>query len=223
MLSPITFVEQLEGNGVEFFAGVPDSLLQAFCAHIAEHALDGRHIIAANEGAAVALGVGYHLATGKIPLVYLQNSGLGNIINPLLSIVDRDVYSTPLLLLIGWRGEPNVHDEPQHLKQGRVMLSMLDAMEVPHQILTAEAHAAGEIVRRSVADAKKLGGPAAIVVRKGTFEPYQPLPVDNPYKMTREEVVQLVIDTLESSDVLVSTTGMTSREVFESADRRVAK
>ncbi|MBH0210410.1 MAG: phosphonopyruvate decarboxylase, partial [Nitrospira sp.] len=121
MLSPQEFVDCLKENGVELFTGVPDSLLKELCSCMAHTSRPGEHIIAANEGGAVALAIGYHLATRKIPLVYLQNSGLGNVVNPLLSLVDEDVYSVPMLLVIGWRGEPGVHDEPQHKKQGRVM------------------------------------------------------------------------------------------------------
>ena len=118
MIDPQEFIKHLQANGVEFFTGVPDSLLKDFCACLDHVSGAGQHIISANEGGAVALALGYHLATRKVPLVYLQNSGLGNIINPLLSLADPEVYSVPLVLVIGWRGEPGVHDEPQHKKTG---------------------------------------------------------------------------------------------------------
>ena len=111
------FFNELTENGIDFFTGVPDSLLKDICAYITDNVEESKHIIAANEGASVGLAVGYHLATRKVPLVYLQNSGLGNIINPLLSIADKDVYSIPMLIIVGWRGEPGVKDEPQHKKQ----------------------------------------------------------------------------------------------------------
>ena len=131
------FVDWLVGHGVDFYAGVPDSLLKPVCFYLADHAGDN-HVVAANEGGAVALACGYHLATGKVPLVYLQNSGQGNTINPLLSLADRDVYSIPLLLLIGWRGEPGTKDEPQHVKQGKVTVSLLEAMDIPYSVMAPE-------------------------------------------------------------------------------------
>ena len=138
MLSPELFFEILVKEDVNFFSGVPDSLLKNVCAYISDNTTDKNHIIAANEGNALSLGIGYHLATNKLPLIYMQNSGLGNIINPLLSLADPEVYSIPMLLLIGWRGEPNTKDEPQHKKQGRVTIDLLNSMEIPYQIITPE-------------------------------------------------------------------------------------
>ena len=132
------FFSSLIDSEVDFFTGVPDSLLKDICAYITDNSLPDKHIIAANEGNAISLGIGYHLATKKIPLIYLQNSGLGNAINPLLSLADPDVYSIPMLLLIGWRGEPNIKDEPQHLKQGKVTTDLLDSMQIPYQIMSPE-------------------------------------------------------------------------------------
>ena len=128
MIRPEFFYNELIKKGTDFFTGVPDSLLKNFCAYITDNAPAEKHIIAANEGNATGLAAGYHFATGKIPLIYMQNSGLGNVVNPILSLVDPDVYSIPCILLIGWRGEPGVHDEPQHVKQGKVTCALLDAM-----------------------------------------------------------------------------------------------
>jgi phosphonopyruvate decarboxylase len=128
MINPSFFIETLRKSGIEFYTGVPDSLLKSVCAYLTDHTDPPSHIIAVNEGAAVGLAAGYHLATGKIPLVYMQNSGLGNATNPLLSLTDNEVYNLPLLLLIGWRGEPDKKDEPQHIKQGKVTIPLLDAM-----------------------------------------------------------------------------------------------
>ena len=130
MVRPSFFIDTLQKHDIDFFAGVPDSLLKNICAYISDH-LDSRHnIIAANEGGAVGIAAGYHLATSKIPVVYMQNSGEGNIINPLASLTDKEVYNIPVLLLIGWRGKPGVHDEPQHVKQGKVTLPLLDTMGI---------------------------------------------------------------------------------------------
>ena len=133
MISPKRFYDYLIENQVEFFTGVPDSLLKDICAYITDNTSSKNNIIAANEGNAVGLAAGYHMATGKIPMVYMQNSGFGNTVNPLLSLADKEVYNIPLLLMIGWRGEGK--DEPQHVKQGRVTNDLLDAMGVPYLIL----------------------------------------------------------------------------------------
>ena len=135
MFSPELFHNILKESGVTFYTGIPDSLLKSFCYYIDDNVNSENHIIAANEGGALAIAIGHHLSTKNVPLIYLQNSGLGNLINPLLSLSDPEVYSTPGVLLIGWRGEPGKSDEPQHKKQGRVTLELLKAMEVPFSIL----------------------------------------------------------------------------------------
>jgi len=135
-IKPADFFKKLTSHGVEFFTGVPDSLLKEFCLCIDDSIVGDKHIIAANEGNAVALAAGYYLAQKSIPLVYMQNSGLGNAINPLLSLCDSDVYSIPLLVLVGWRGEPGVKDEPQHTKQGKVQLELLKALDIPYKIIS---------------------------------------------------------------------------------------
>jgi phosphonopyruvate decarboxylase len=216
MIDPREFVAGLRENGVEFFSGVPDSLLKELCSCIAQESLAGQHIVAANEGGAVALALGYHLATGNLPLVYFQNSGLGNIINPLLSLADQEVYSIPMLLVIGWRGEPGVHDETQHKKQGRVMLPMLDAMEIPVSLLSPELDQADAIMKDAVAYAKKNGAPYALVVKKDTFKPFAAVQSESvPFPLSREEAIHQVIDGMDDRDVIVSTTGMPSREVYD--------
>ena len=142
MIEATKFLETLVLSGVEFYTGVPDSLLKKFCACVNETSKPGSHVIAANEGA-LALAIGYHIGTGKTPLVYMQNSGLGNAVNPLLSLASMEVYSIPLLLMIGWRGEPGVN-EPQHVHQGRVMMGMLNAMGVPTFILSNDQDIAAQ-------------------------------------------------------------------------------
>lgn len=132
------FYAQLHDNGIEFFCGVPDSLLKDFCAYITDNLPLQQNIITANEGNAISMATGYHLATKKVACVYMQNSGLGNCVNPLLSLADEDVYKIPMLLIIGWRGEPNVKDEPQHVKQGRVTLPLLETMGIDYRVLENE-------------------------------------------------------------------------------------
>ena len=213
------FVDWLAALGVDFCAGVPDSLLKPICFYLADHAGD-KHVVAANEGGAVALACGYHLATGKVPLVYLQNSGQGNTINPLLSLADRDVYSIPLLLLIGWRGEPGTKDEPQHVKQGKVTVSLLEAIDIPHRILVPEAEAARRCVDELLAIATAESRPVALMVRKDTFEPYKPTgQTSRDFEMTREQAIEAVVAVLGETDAIVSTTGKISRELYEYRDR----
>jgi phosphonopyruvate decarboxylase len=213
------FLAHLRDEGVEFFAGVPDSLLKSICAYIADHVESSRHVIAANEGAAIALATGVHLATGKVPMVYLQNSGLGNMINPLTSLADPEVYSIPLIILIGWRGEPGVPDEPQHQKQGRVMTAMLEAMEIPYAVLPSTAQDAKGMVQDAVASARHRGGPYVLIARKDTFAPYNLAhAAADAQQMTREEAIQVILKSLPQGAALVATTGMTSREVFEARE-----
>ncbi len=210
------FFRALTGQGVGYFAGVPDSLLKDLCAYLTDHVAPTHHVIAANEGAAVALATGHHLATDQIGLVYLQNSGLGNTVNPLLSLVDPEVYSIPLLLLIGWRGEPGVPDEPQHRKQGRVTGATLEALEIPSAVLPDEAEGAGQTVAAAVASARERRGPYALLVRKGTFAPYAlKTSVPDRGRLRREEALGLILEQLDRDEIIVATTGMASREVFE--------
>lgn len=216
MVSPELFINTLRDNGVNFFAGVPDSLLKNVCAYITDNVRPEWNIITANEGNAVGVAAGHYLATGEVPLVYMQNSGIGNAVNPLLSLADEKVYSIPVLLMIGWRGEPGVHDEPQHVKQGEVTLSLLETMGIPYTILPDEDIAASSAIGAIVNDCKKTGKPHAIIIRKGTFGPYnlQNKGVnENP--VCREEAMKCVVDALPSDSIIVSTTGKLSRELYE--------
>jgi phosphonopyruvate decarboxylase len=209
------FIDWLEALGVDFYAGVPDSLLKPVCFYLADHAGD-KHVVAANEGGAVALACGYHLATGKVPLVYLQNSGQGNTINPLLSLADPEVYSIPLLLLIGWRGEPGTKDEPQHVKQGKITVNLLETMDIPYRVLEPEPDTARRSVDELVAIAAAENRTVALLVRKGTFEPYKSkVQTSSQFEMTRERAIEAVVAALGDTDVIVSTTGHISRELYE--------
>lgn len=213
--------DSLKNNGVNFFAGVPDSLLKDFCAYITDNASNKEHIIAANEGAAVALATGHYLATGKVPLVYFQNSGLGHATNPLLSLADKEVYSIPMIMMIGWRGEPGVKDEPQHVKQGRVQNNLLDAMEIPYKILDEKISDVTAFVNEMVQMTVNQSAPVAIVVRGDTFESYKAATTKetSPYIVEREAAIQEILRNLSGQEIVVSTTGKISRELFE---RRVA-
>ena len=216
MLNPQRFIETLRENNVDFFSGVPDSLLKNVCAYVTDNCDKKHHIIAANEGGAVGLATGYYLATGKAGCVYMQNSGEGNAVNPLLSLADEDVYGIPMLLLIGWRGEPGVKDEPQHVKQGKVTLTLLETMEIEYDILAEDEEKVVKQIENATKYITQKSKPYALIVRKGTFAEYQLQNCkDNGCPMAREEAIQIVVDKLREDDIVVSTTGMISRELFE--------
>lgn len=220
MISPSFFIDKLRENGIDFFAGVPDSLLKSICAYISDHFDTQHNIIAANEGAAVALAAGHYLATGQPGCVYMQNSGEGNTINPLASLTDPEVYDIPVLLLIGWRGRPGVHDEPQHVKQGKVTTNLLDTMGVGYDILSKEESQAGKQIAR-VAEVLKRNKVYALVIEKDTFEDYTLQNIgENGLILSREDAIKTVTDALGEKDCIVSSTGMISRELFECRSTR---
>ena len=219
MIDPLAFLDALRTHGVRYYAGVPDSLLKELTACIAQRCAPGEHLIAANEGGAVAAAIGYHLATGRIPLVYMQNSGLGNAVNPLLSLADPGVYAIPMLLVVGWRGEPGTRDEPQHRQQGAVTLALLEAMQTPYTILDAHTHDAGALVGGILS--QPLAGPHVLVVRAGTFGAApSAAPPARDASLTRERAIGIVAGRLAPDAVVVATTGMISRELYEERTRR---
>lgn len=216
MISPAFFIETLRQNGLDFFTGVPDSLLKNVCAYIADHQDDKHNIIAANEGAAVGIAAGHYLATERIPVVYMQNSGQGNSINPLASLTDKDVYNIPLLLLIGWRGKPGVHDEPQHVKQGKITLSLLQTMGIRYAVMVQEEQELKAQIEEAIRFMRQSKEPFAFVVEKDTFAAYtKQKDAHSDFPLSREEAVQTVAAALNEKDCIVSTTGMISRELFE--------
>ena len=221
MLDTRTFLQLLKENGSEFFTGVPDSLLKHFCATVTDTVVPQNHIIAANEGNAIALATGYHLATGRIGVVYMQNSGLGNAVNPLLSLADTEVYAIPMLLFIGWRGKPGRHDEPQHVKQGRVTTTLLDAMEIPYAVLAKDMKQAQVQMATAYNQMVENKTPYVFVVEPDTFEVYVPVKkhvVEG--TMGREEAIHGIVEQLPPETAMVSTTGMASRELYELRDAR---
>ena len=218
MITPESFYQNLTNSGIGFFSGVPDSLLKSFCAYLQDHCSDEEHLIAANEGSAIALGIGYHLATQRLPLIYMQNSGIGNAINPLLSLADAEVYSIPMLLLVGWRGEPGTKDEPQHMKQGRIMKDLLKTLEIPFDNVNPNLSSTQilNVLNALIEKSFKNKSPAVLLVSKGTFESYSLKSTnENSFKLLREEVIQLIAKSILDKDVIVSTTGLASRELFE--------
>ena len=210
MIDPLTLFPE-----DTFFCGVPDSLLKDFCAVLSEKTNARQHIIAANEGNAIALAAGYYLATGKPAVVYMQNSGLGNCVNPLLSLMDKEVYNIPVLLLIGWRGEPGIKDEPQHIKQGKVTDSLLKCMGIKYNLLECQ-----EQIDEAFNYMKTTKEPYALIVRKGTFSKYQHHAfIPERYSLSREEAIEKVLSAIPDNGIVVSTTGHISREVYEAREK----
>lgn len=216
MISPKFFFDTLASYGIDFYAGVPDSLLKNLCAYITDHTDAAHNTIAANEGGAMGLAAGHYLATGQIPVVYMQNSGEGNVVNPLASLTDPDVYKIPVLLVIGWRGKPGVHDEPQHIKQGKVTTGLLNVMGIDYTVLSKEEDKAETQIKNAVTYMQTTKQCYALVIEKDTFEAYVLQNVENnDFAMSREEAIQTVAAALDDNDCIVSTTGMISRELFE--------
>jgi len=219
MINPEDFYNEFKKNKVNFYTGVPDSLLKDFCAYITDNSSDSNHVINSSEGSAIGMAIGRHMATGEIPVVYMQNSGLGNTINPLLSLADEKVYGIPIILLIGWRGEPGVKDEPQHIKQGEITLDLLKVMGIEYQIIDKDTHHVSNIVKKAVDSSRNNSNPFAIVVRKGTFMKYKLPEKDQNYCWDREDAINILLDYV-NDDFIVSTTGKASRELFEARESR---
>ncbi len=204
------FYNALRAQGLEMFCGVPDSCLKELCACVTDNTPFEKNIIAANEGNALAIAIGHTLATGKPAVVYMQNSGLGNIVNPMLSLSDEEVYNIPSLFIIGWRGMPGEHDEPQHVKQGKLTLPLLETMGIAYEVLEDVSQ-----VAKACAYMAETQKPFALVVKKGTFDAYPKKALSQPYTLTREKAIQTVLSLMGEKDIVISTTGMISREVYE--------
>ena len=203
--------------GSDFYTGVPDSQLKALCNYLMDtYGIDPHHhIIAANEGNCTALAAGYHLATGKVPVVYMQNSGEGNIINPVASLLNDKVYAIPAVFIIGWRGEPGIHDEPQHIYQGQVTLKLLEDMDIKAFVIGKDT--SDEEVEAAMAAFRKLldqGKDVAFVIRKGALTDAPKVDYRNDCTMLREEIIQHIVK-VSGEDPIISTTGKASRELFE--------
>jgi phosphonopyruvate decarboxylase len=222
MLAPSDYLRVLGDAGVTFFTGVPDSLLKEFCACVTMSLKPEDHVIAANEGASVGLAIGHYIGSGSLPLVYLQNSGLGNTVNPLLSLASPEVYGTPMLLMLGWRGEPGKKDEPQHVHQGRVMVKMLEDMDLPVVVLSDDIAEAEAQTKAAAQQARDINGPVALVVKKGTFDKFAAPKAEADLPMGREEAIMAAAETLEDNAAVICTTGMPSRELFEFRARNEA-
>lgn len=215
VIDPIHFYEALKENGITFFTGVPDSLLKHMCACIADRVPPKQHLIAHNEGGSIGLAAGHYLATGNPALVYMQNSGQGNAMNPLVSLAAPEVYGIPMVLLVGWRGEPGRKDEPQHCKQGSITPALFDAMDIPCSVLPSEKTACFACLKDAIAQCQTLKQPVALLVRADTFSTYEANRDPAPERMNREDVIARILESLPPESGVVSTTGHISREVYE--------
>jgi len=217
-LDPQDFHAAVRRQGIDFFCGVPDSLLKDYCAYVTGNEPAANHVITANEGSAIALASGYHLSSGKTAMVYLQNSGLGNIVNPIMSLASTSVYSIPMLLLVGWRGEPGKRDEPQHVTQGKATPGLLAACGIPFQVLPDYLEGAEQTLYTARKHMEVTKGPYCLLVKRQTFLPYKMNYEETIYDqmpLNREGAVNEVMKVLHERDVVIGTTGMLSRELFE--------
>ncbi|MFA7114677.1 MAG: phosphonopyruvate decarboxylase [Candidatus Omnitrophota bacterium] len=224
MVETSFFYEILKKYGLSFFSGVPDSLLKDLCAYIQDNSGRHEHVVAANEGNAVGIATGYYLGTGNPAVVYMQNSGIGNAINPLLSLADKSVYSIPMLLIIGWRGQPGIKDEPQHLKQGKITCDLLRSMDMPYIVLSSDKRFFKKQLKDLICLMKKENRPVCCVVPKGIFKKYNnKKEIKISCGLSREEAIEIIISAIGKNDVIVSTTGKASREVYELKEKTKVK
>ena len=216
MINITDYYTFLQNLGVSFITGVPDSLLNDFCCFVEKNMDSKKHIIAANEGNAVAIASGYHLATGGVPLVYMQNSGIGNAMNPLISLTHPEVYSIPMLLLIGWRGDPAVKDHVQHKVQGDLTLTTLDNLDIPYFILEDDLDNAFSKTKMAYSMAKASQCPVALIVKKGVLErgtkDTSLKPTDD-FPLSREAAIGVILDIMPSNTIYVASTGRITREL----------
>ncbi len=214
MIDQKEFITTLNDNGVSFFCGVPDSYLNGFNNYLKNNISAENNVITANEGNAIALAAGHFFATGNIPFVYMQNSGLGNCINPLLSLADKNVYSVPMILLIGWRGEPGTSDgkREQHMAQGRLTKPLLEGMEIPYHVLSDETAIADALW--AVETARKEQIPVALIAPNKVMTEKKKNAADDSYPLSREEAIRIILDNMPKNTIYTATTGRATRELF---------
>ena len=222
MIDPEDFLQTFLDLEVKFFTGVPDSLLKEICFCFNNSLSKSKHVIASNEGSAIALGIGHYLATSRPALIYMQNSGLGNTINPLVSLSHKEVYSIPSILLIGWRGEilddnSQLDDEPQHRAQGKITCKQLKLMGIDYFILDKNTKNYKKLIKQNLEISLKKKVPFAILVRKNIFLKNKIINNhrNNPKLLSRENIIREIINLIPKNTFIVSTTGFASRELFE--------
>ena len=221
MLDQNLVYNEFKNNGVSFFTGVPDSYLNGFCNYIFDKCPE-RNIIAANEGNAVGIAAGHYFATKEIPLVYMQNSGEGNAVNPLASLCDENVYAVPMILLIGWRGQGNSEpNHPQHWLQGEITLKIPEILHIPYLVLEDDNDKISDVIARAVTTAKKTRKPFALISPKGVMAALdKPNNKDAVYPMSREEAIEVILDNMPKDTIYSATTGRATRELFFLREKR---
>lgn len=221
MLDQRRVFETLEKHGITFFTGVPDSYLNGFCNYLLGSLRD-KNVTAANEGNAVAIAAGHYIATRRIALVYMQNSGEGNAVNPLASLADKNVYSVPMILLIGWRGMGDTEpDHPQHKLQGEITASLLDLLRIPYTVLDDDNADFEKAVEKASEYCAKERGAYALIAPKGVMaDPEKPNNTDDVYPMSREEAIEVILDNMPGDTVYSATTGRATRELFFLREKR---
>lgn len=221
MLEQKKVFSTLKDNGITFFTGVPDSYLNGFCNYALENYSE-KNIITANEGNAIGVACGHYFATKEIPLVYMQNSGMGNTINPLASLADKDVYAVPMLLLIGWRGEGNTEpNHPQHKLQGEITPALLDVMHIPFSVLKDDDEDLERVIRKAVEYCERTRQPYALIAPKGVMASAdKPNNKDDYYPLSREEAIEIILDNMPDDTVYTATTGRATRELFFLREKR---
>ena len=211
--------EIFQKNDLTFFTGVSDSTFKDWMTFLNdENDVHLTNFLACNECEATALAAGYHLATGKLGVIYMQNSGLGKTVNPLTSLMDKDVFSIPAILMVGWRGKPGVKDEPQHVKMGKITLKLLETLEIPYSMLPQTAEESDKLISEMKELAIKTNHPVAIVLEKNMIESYKPQTIfKTNYELTREQAIEHIITHLSGKEVIVATTGKSSREGYSTS------
>ncbi|NFD29455.1 phosphonopyruvate decarboxylase [Clostridium botulinum] len=216
-----TIIKEIKRLGIQSVIGVPDSTLREFCDYMNYENRDSllKHYVTANEGAAVGLAAGVYLGTGKPACIYMQNSGIGNAVNPIASLLNKEVYDIPALFIVGWRGEPGNYDEPQHKFQGKITKELFDVLDIKNEVIDCnttdeQLNNIFENCRNELSNNKQF----AIIVRKGTFEKYCDKVHKNSYKILREDAIKAILKQIGPTDMIVSTTGKISREVYEESD-----
>lgn len=211
MIEPKEFYDFLiEKTGTDFFSGVPDSTIKDFTSYISDHS--SNHTIATSEGSAISMAIGHHLATGKVPMVYMQNSGIGNALNPILSMASREIYKIPMIIFVGWRGENRDSDEPQHIHQGKVMIPSFGAMELDYDLMPTSINSAKALISTVLSKLKADPKPYFIILKKRTFKPYKGEGSKVKNSLIRYEVIKSLKE--NSDDFFIGTTGFTARELF---------
>ncbi|MFB0562329.1 MAG: phosphonopyruvate decarboxylase [Candidatus Lokiarchaeia archaeon] len=219
MISCEELISYFKETGINFFTGVSDSCFAPLVNYLLAHEKDYKHVIATNEGEALAISTGYHISTGNVPVVYSQNDGFLNMMNPLTSLVDSYVYEIPALLLISWRGSPKLEDAIQHKRIGEITTNLLDLLDIPYHIYDGDNNKLRIAIKKGVLLARNENKSYALLFFKGDIEPY-PHPHKIDAEMSREEAIKLIVESVDGDAVFVSTTGKTSRELFEYREKK---